>query len=99
MHRVSYEAFVGPIPDGFVIDHLCRNRRCVNPAHLEAVTQAENARRRGWKRTICLRGHPFEGNNIKVFADGRRTCRICNDAWFKNRNERRTAAKLKGVAA
>lgn len=49
-HRASYEAFVGPIPDGLTIDHLCRVTRCVNPAHLEAVTHAENVRRGlGWK--------------------------------------------------
>lgn len=45
VHRLAYTAFVGPIPDGLVIDHLCRNTRCANPAHLEPVTNAENVRR------------------------------------------------------
>ena len=44
-HRIAYEAFIGPVPDGLHLDHLCRNRRCVKPAHLEPVTQAENNRR------------------------------------------------------
>ena len=44
-HRLSYEHHIGPIPDGLVIDHLCRNRSCINPAHLEPVTTAENIRR------------------------------------------------------
>ena len=49
-HRVSYEAFCGPIPSGMVIDHSCRVRHCVNPAHLEPVTDAENLRRQGPRR-------------------------------------------------
>lgn len=89
MSRAAYEAYVEPIPDGLEIDHLCRNRRCVNPDHLEAVTRAENMRRMTWKRTVCLHGHPFEGDNIKVFADGRRVCRTCSDAWWASELERR----------
>lgn len=57
VHRWSHEQFIGPIPDGFQVDHLCRNIRCANPAHLEAVTQAENLRRQrealGIKRGTC----------------------------------------------
>src|ERR1044071_5869985 len=57
VHRLSYEAFKGPIPEGMHIDHLCRVRNCYNPEHLEAVTQAENNRRMGLVITHCKRGH------------------------------------------
>lgn len=83
-HRMSYEAHVGPIPAGLVIDHLCRNRACVNPEHLEPVTPAENIRRglQGVLRPIpthCRRGHAFtpENNDSKT---GGVHCRACERA-------------------
>ena len=78
-HRVSYELFVGPIPEGLTIDHLCRNRSCVNPKHLEPVTHAEDmARSAPATKTHCKNGHPLSGPNLYVNAtSGRRQCRAC----------------------
>lgn len=98
VHRAAYEELVGPIASGLEIDHLCRVRACCNPDHLEPVTHAENMRRFDWKRTECLHGHPFEGDNVKVLASGNRVCRICNDAWWARELERRRARR-RAVAA
>lgn len=85
-HRLAYEHFVGLIPSGLVPDHLCRIHRCVNPWHLEPVTQAENIRRgdgpamaaaRGAARTHCPRSHEYTPENIYRTRTGARTCRIC----------------------
>src|SRR5262245_55497325 len=56
-HRVAYQLFTGPIPDGLTLDHLCRNTGCVNPEHLEPVSLAENIRRALPERTECPHGH------------------------------------------
>lgn len=83
-HRWSYEYYVGPIPDGLVIDHLCRNRRCVNPAHLEPVEIRENLLRgesfsaRNAKKTHCHAGHPYDDANTYIVPGKRgRDCRKC----------------------
>jgi hypothetical protein len=82
-HRFSYEWTIGPIPEGLQLDHLCRNRGCCNPDHLEPVTNAENARRgeTGFhmrNRTHCKRGHPFTPENTYVIpSTGSRSCRAC----------------------
>lgn len=85
-HRVIYEACVGPIPDGLVLDHLCSNPPCVNPDHLDPCTRSENTRRERDRRTQCRRGHPWAQENITTFSDGRRTCSIC---WAEARRRNR----------
>lgn len=72
-HRFAYEEIVGKVPEGLVLDHICRVRHCVNPDHLEPVTFAENIRRGiNSTRETCRNGHPFDGKNAK-----QRTCSIC----------------------
>jgi hypothetical protein len=75
-HRVFYEAYVADIPQGHVLDHLCRNPSCCNPDHLQPVTHAENMRRT--RRPTCKRGHPLTGDNLYLAPDGERQCRECS---------------------
>lgn len=80
-HRYAYEASVGKIPDGLELDHLCRNRCCVNPKHLEPVTMLENVRRGlayRMRPDRCKRGHDLSGKNLYIGTAGRRVCIICN---------------------
>lgn len=76
-HRVSYTLHVGPIPEGLHIDHLCRVTACVNPDHLEPVTNAENHRRQVAAVTHCPRGHAY--TEVNTYRHGNaRYCRECN---------------------
>lgn len=79
VHRWSYTQFVGPIPDGLEIDHLCRNRGCANPEHLEPVTSSENTRRGHWgMRTHCSHGHEYTPENTRRIPSYRgRVCVTC----------------------
>lgn len=96
-HRASYRLHVGPIPDGLVLDHLCRNTSCVNPGHLEAVTQVENMRRGVFPnslKTECPQGHPYNEENTAV-RGGRRFCLACRRAKHAARD--RSRAGRQGV--
>jgi len=95
-HRYAYTLFVAPIPSGKSIDHLCGNRSCVNPAHLEPVTHRENVRRGGGfpgtnaRKTHCHLGHALEGDNMVADRHGNRACRTClrrhrRDYYYRNK--------------
>lgn len=82
-HRFVYESSKGKIPDGLCLDHLCRNRSCVNPDHLEPVSHKENTARgagpasENAKKTSCKRGHALSGDNLYITPDNRRQCKAC----------------------
>lgn len=107
-HRISYIAFVGPIGDDLVTDHLCRQTLCVNPAHLEPVTNGENVRRgdlanlavRRDPITHCPHGHEYTPANSYICARGKRQCRTCMGQRSKaRRTGARNAASAGGSPA
>ena len=93
VHRVVYELLVGPIPDGLQLDHLCRNRGCANPSHLDPVDTRENTLRgvgltsQNAVKTHCAQGHPFTGENLYLRTGSRRgrECRECKRNWDRKR--------------
>lgn len=99
-HRIMYELFVGPIPAGLQIDHLCRNRRCVRPDHMEVVTNEVNSLRGAGvaalnaRITHCHRGHPFSGDNLYLAKRGdrlKRVCRACQNERSRKKRSRPAA--------
>lgn len=90
-HRYSYEQEFGSIPNNLVIDHKCRNGLCVNPSHLEAVTNKENIMRgkgapaRNALKTHCKRGHLLSGNNLYNRKSNHRACKACGNLYNASR--------------
>lgn len=92
-HRVSYEVFVGEIPVGLTLDHLCYVTACVRPEHLEPVTIAENLRRqRSASKTECKSGHQYTPANTYIRPSGQRDCRECIRIRAREYQRRRRAA-------
>ncbi|MFJ1461805.1 HNH endonuclease signature motif containing protein [Nocardia sp. N2S4-5] len=100
-HRVLYRIARGEIPEGKVLDHLCRVRHCVNPAHLEPVTDRENTvrgvcpevtRARHRAKKFCKRDHELFGANVYIDRRGHRVCRTCQSGHAAAYRERKRAA-------
>jgi len=98
-YKFSWELVNGPVPEGLELDHLCRNRACVRPSHLEPVTHQLNMLRgdtfasRQVQVTECPQGHPYDEKNTHVKSSGKRKCRACDrDRHREIRAARRAAA-------
>ena len=93
-HCVSYMLHRDEIPAGLQLDHLCRNRRCVNPTHLEIVTGSQNNSRSGSpsamnaRKTHCIHGHEFNKQNTRISKEGFRRCRSCERERHKTERQR-----------
>jgi len=93
-HRFSYEQAKEAIPDGMTLDHLCRNRKCVNPDHLEVVTLQENILRgignaaTNFRKTHCIYRHSYTSNNTHIAPSGERVCLTCKHRRYLEYKER-----------
>lgn len=103
-HRASYEAHVGSIPDGLQLDHLCRNRACCNPEHLEPVTAQVNQHRsesvsgQNARKVECDHGHALDNLNTYITPGGRRNCRTCRRAATARYEQRRRERSYRATA-
>lgn len=98
-HRIAYTLARGPIATGMQIDHLCRVRPCVNPDHLQVVTQAENLRRGKAQITSCPQGHPYDEANTYRNDMGHRLCRACHRERAGAAHRRRRGEAYKPLRA
>lgn len=98
-HRVAYEDLVGAVPEGLMLDHLCRVRHCVRPDHLEPVTNAENLRRGAEARRAesphCPHGHLWTPDNTVYGSHGYRMCRTCRNEAIRRSRLNAAGANLK----
>jgi hypothetical protein len=100
-HRFLYEQYVGSVPEGLELDHICRTPCCVNPEHLEPVTHQENMRRAGAsgamgirnkRKSHCPNGHEYAGSNLYVTSNGWRQCHECRKNYMlENYRKRKNA--------
>lgn len=94
-HRLAYEEWRGEVPAGLQLDHLCRVRHCVNPDHLEPVTNIENIRRgllgRRWQTDRCIRGHLYIPENTFINTKGSPGCRPCTRQQVRESKARKAA--------
>lgn len=79
-HRVVYELVMGPVPSTLELHHKCRNKLCVNPAHLELKTKSQHASDHGLEKTHCKNGHEWTPENTRIRKEGYRVCRQCHAA-------------------
>ena len=104
-HRIAYQLFVSDIPKPLQIDHLCRNRFCVNPKHMELVTLVENVLRgesppaQKARQTHCQSGHRLGGDNAYRSQSHGRRCRECYNSWRRNRKQLRRENAAMSVTA
>jgi len=92
-HRFIYEYFHDGIDPNQTIDHLCRNRTCVNPKHLQQISRGENVLLgntiASWnsRKTHCPQGHEYSGNNLYLYTNGNRRCRVCNRLHYEKHTQ------------